>query len=63
MTSLVAKDENPNEIARGLHIAVVKRVLSMLKRVSQNGPVVFTGGVVTVDHALQNQYKLLKPVE
>jgi predicted CoA-substrate-specific enzyme activase len=45
VTSLVAKGENPNEIARGLHLAVVKRALSMLKRVSQDGPVVFTGGV------------------
>lgn len=45
VTSLVARGENPHEIARGLHIAVVKRALSMLKRVSQDGPVVFTGGV------------------
>ncbi len=29
VTSLVAKGENPNEIARGLHIAVVKRALSI----------------------------------
>ncbi|MCP3944332.1 MAG: 3-hydroxyacyl-ACP dehydratase [Desulfobacteraceae bacterium] len=45
VTSLVAKGENPNEIARGLHIAVVKRAVSMLNRVSSQGPVVFTGGV------------------
>jgi len=45
VTSLVAKGENPIEIARGLHIAVVKRAVSMLKRVSREGPVVFTGGV------------------
>ena len=45
VTSLVAKGENPSEIARGLHIAVVKRAASMLKRVSSEGPVVFTGGV------------------
>lgn len=45
VTSLVAKGENPNEIARGLHMAVVKRAASMLRRVSQEGPIVFTGGV------------------
>jgi len=45
VTSLLAKGENPNEIARGLHIAVVKRAVSMLRRVSPEGPVVFTGGV------------------
>ncbi len=45
VTSLVAKGENTNEIARGLHIAVVKRAVSMMNRVSQDGPVVFTGGV------------------
>ena len=33
------------EIARGLHIAVVKRAVSMLRQVSREGPVVFTGGV------------------
>ncbi|MBF0259320.1 MAG: 3-hydroxyacyl-ACP dehydratase [Desulfamplus sp.] len=45
VTSLVAKGENPNEIARGLHMAVVRRAASMLRRVSPEGPVVFTGGV------------------
>jgi len=45
VTSLVAKGENPVEIARGLHMAVVKRVISMLNRVSPKGPIVFTGGV------------------
>ncbi|MCF6245908.1 MAG: acyl-CoA dehydratase activase [Desulfobacula sp.] len=45
VTSLVAKGENPNEIARGLHLAVLKRAVSMLNRVCPKGPVVFTGGV------------------
>jgi len=45
VTSLVARGENPNEIARGLHMAVVKRAVSMLRRISPDGPVVFTGGV------------------
>ncbi len=45
VTSLMARGENPREIARGLHMAVVKRAVSMLRRVSADGPVVFTGGV------------------
>lgn len=45
VTSLVARGENPNEIAKGLHTAVVKRAAAMLNRVSPDGPVVFTGGV------------------
>ncbi|MBF0200179.1 MAG: 3-hydroxyacyl-ACP dehydratase [Desulfamplus sp.] len=45
VTSLMARGENPREIAKGLHMAVVKRAASMLRRVSAEGPVVFTGGV------------------
>lgn len=45
VTSLVARGEQPEEIAKGLHRAVVKRAVSMLNRVSPDGPVVFTGGV------------------
>lgn len=45
VTSLVARGENPEEIAKGLHRAVTKRAVSMLNRVSPEGPVVFTGGV------------------
>ena len=45
VTSLVARGEPPEEIARGLHTAVVKRAVSMLNRVSPEGPVVFSGGV------------------
>ena len=45
VTSLVAKGEKPEEIAKGLHKAVVLRAVTMLKRVSPQGPVVFTGGV------------------
>ncbi len=45
VTSLVAKGESPKEIARGLHLSVVKRAVSMLNRVSPDGPVAFTGGV------------------
>lgn len=45
VTSLVARGEDTREIARGLHLAVAKRAVSMLNRVSPDGPVVFTGGV------------------
>jgi (R)-2-hydroxyacyl-CoA dehydratese activating ATPase len=45
VTSLVARGENPKEIAKGLHQSVVKRAVSMLNRVSPEGPVIFTGGV------------------
>ncbi len=43
--SLIAKGENQREIARGLHASVAKRTISMLKRVSTNGVLVFAGGV------------------
>ena len=45
VTSLVARGENPKEIAKGLHRSVVKRAVSMLNRVSPEGPLVFSGGV------------------
>ena len=45
VTSLIAKGENTREIARGLHLAVARRSVTMLKRVSLEGPVVFAGGV------------------
>ena len=45
VTSLIAKGENRREIARGLHLAVAKRAVAMLKRVSNGGLMVFTGGV------------------
>lgn len=44
-TSLMAQDHDPRDIARALHLSVVKRSVSMLKRVSPNGPLVFSGGV------------------
>lgn len=45
ITSLVAKGEDRREIARGLHSSVVRRAVSMLKRVSIGGDIVFAGGV------------------
>ena len=45
VTSLVAKGEDPREIALGLHRSVVRRAVSMLKRVSSGHDIVFAGGV------------------
>jgi activator of 2-hydroxyglutaryl-CoA dehydratase len=33
------------EIARGLHLSIVKRAAGMINRVSSCGPVIFSGGV------------------
>lgn len=56
VTSLVARGEKPEEIAKGLHKAVVKRAVSMLNRVSPDGSIVFTGGVANNAYVV----KLLK---
>jgi len=45
VTSLVAKGEDPQEIALGLHRSVVRRAVGMLKRVSADNDIVFAGGV------------------
>ena len=45
VTSLIAKGANRKEIARGLHLSVVKRAVGMINRVSSTGPIVFSGGV------------------
>lgn len=47
VTSLIAKGEDRREIARGLHISVMKRAAAMISRVraQKDGAVVFTGGV------------------
>ncbi len=44
-TSLMARGNNPQDIALALHLSVVKRSISMLKRVSTHPPLVFSGGV------------------
>lgn len=44
-TSLMAKGESACNIAMGLHIAIVKRTLSMLRRKCCNSPIYFSGGV------------------
>jgi predicted CoA-substrate-specific enzyme activase len=45
VTSLVARGENRNEIARGVHRSVLKRAYSMLKRITYQENIVFSGGV------------------
>lgn len=45
VTSLIAKGENRREIARGVHLSVVRRAAGMINRVSSEGDIVFTGGV------------------
>jgi (R)-2-hydroxyacyl-CoA dehydratese activating ATPase len=44
-TSLMARGERPENIAMGLHSAIVQRTLSMLGRVGKEAPLVFAGGV------------------
>jgi (R)-2-hydroxyacyl-CoA dehydratese activating ATPase len=44
-TSLMARGHRAEDIALALHLSVVKRSLSMLRRVSTNGSLVFSGGV------------------
>lgn len=45
VTSLIAKGQDRREIARGLHLSVIRRAAGMLQRVSADGAIVFTGGV------------------
>ncbi|MHC1725121.1 MAG: acyl-CoA dehydratase activase [Syntrophobacteraceae bacterium] len=44
-TSLMARGERPENIAMGLHLAIVQRTIAMLKRVGATAPLVFAGGV------------------
>jgi len=44
VTSLVAKGEDRQDIALGLHRSVVRRAVGMLKRVSVKEPILFAGG-------------------
>ncbi len=45
VTSLVARGVSRQDIAMGLHRSVVRRAVSMLKRVSVKEPLLFAGGV------------------
>jgi predicted CoA-substrate-specific enzyme activase len=44
-TSLTARGRRPQDIALALHVSVLKRSLSMLKRIAVRGPLLFSGGV------------------
>lgn len=44
-TSLMARGESPENIALGLHLAIIQRTVAMLQRVGLTGPLVFAGGV------------------
>lgn len=65
-TSLMARGEKAENIAMGLHLAIVQRTLAMLRRVGMESPLVFAGGVahnVCVRKTLEEQLeqKLLIP--
>jgi predicted CoA-substrate-specific enzyme activase len=45
VTSLIARGNNRQEIARGLHASVIRRAAGMINRISSGGDIVFTGGV------------------
>ena len=45
VTSLLAKRERREDIAYGIHVAILSRTLSLLKRVSATPDTVFAGGV------------------
>jgi (R)-2-hydroxyacyl-CoA dehydratese activating ATPase len=45
VTSLLAKGAKRQEIALGLHESVVRRAVGMMKRVSEEKPILFGGGV------------------
>ena len=44
-TSLMARGERPENIAMGLHLAIVQRTTAMLRRVGLEAPLLFAGGV------------------
>ena len=45
VTSLLAKRQGRKDISRGIHMAILNRTLSLLKRVSTEPDIVFAGGV------------------
>lgn len=47
VTSLIARGHSPRDIAMGLHKSISRRVVGMIKRVSDSGTIVFTGGVAS----------------
>ncbi len=65
-TSLMARGEKAENIAMGLHLAIVQRTIAMVRRVGMESPLVFAGGVAhnaCVRRTLEEQLeeKLLIP--
>jgi len=65
VTSLLAKRQKRENIAYGVHVAILNRTLSLLKRVSTIPDIVFAGGVARnpclkylLDEALARQIKV-----
>lgn len=57
MIGLIAKNEEPANIAWGVHKSIAKRIKNLLAQVSINQPVYFTGGVAN-NTAMLNALKL-----
>jgi len=67
VTSLLAKRQKRENIAYGIHVAILNRTLSLLKRVSTTPDIVFAGGVARnpclkhlLDEALVHEIKVPK---
>jgi (R)-2-hydroxyacyl-CoA dehydratese activating ATPase len=67
VTSLLAKRQRREDIAYGIHVAILNRTLSLLKRVSTTPDTVFAGGVAKnpclkylLDEALAREIKIPK---
>lgn len=67
VTSLLAKRHKRESIAYGIHVAILNRTLSLLKRVSTTPDIVFAGGVARnpclkhlLDEALLHEMKVPK---
>ncbi len=50
--SLLSQGINSEEIIRGLHLSLVKRIKSMIKSIGFNPPLILSGGV-SLNHAIQ----------
>lgn len=59
-TSLMARGEKAQNIALGIHLAIMQRIASMLRRVGLNGPLVFAGGVARNPCAVELLRELAK---
>jgi len=61
VTSLISRGENREDIALGLHQAVVKRATGMIRRLWPGGPIFFAGGVAKntcIRHLLEKDLQI-----